>query len=256
MQLFDESCPMIRRSPIESVAAKAVAVAGPDIDQSLLRTLDRGDKVMMEVNGVRLYNGNRCPIVSNETWEVVSNDAPALGQRPTKEHKLVITHPNIAGNIELNYTNLLVLPRQQPAVFLEKIKQLSCNPDGTINPVYIVLQLISHYIPANQVNEQFEPYDLRAARLLLANDEVRPVLMEQWSKLLSTFKRASSWKQKSVNRLALRAFVLPNEIDEIVNGEFGKLDMAAIYRVHEALHWLQYYVAQSPLAIEREVWSG
>jgi hypothetical protein len=246
---------MIRRSPIESASARAVAVAGPDIDQSLLRTLEQGDKVTMEVNGVRIYNGNRCPIVSVEPWEVVSNDAPALGQRPTEDHKIVLSHPQIPTPIELHYTNLLLLPRRQPAVFLEHIKRFSCNKDGSVNPVYIVLQLISHYIPANQVNDYFEPYDLRSARLLLSNDEVRPVLMEQWAELFATFKKAS-WKQKSIFRMALRAFVLPAEIDAIVKHQFETLDMAAIYRIHEALHWLQFYVAQAPLAVQRDTWSG
>ena len=236
----------------QTVQAEAVAVAGPDIDQSLLRSLEVGDKVMAEVNGSRLYSQLTCPLGAEKPWTVERNTVPAEGERPNNNHRLVISHPSISHFVTLHYQNLLYLPRRQPAVFLEHDIQLSSETDGRVNPVYFILQFVSHYMPFDEVDNVFTPYDRCGARLVLGEDETRMFVLEQWAAMFRGFKKPG-WGQKSVYRLAQRAFVKPSIIEAFQQERFELVDSASLYRLHEALHWLPYQIQSSPYAVQRDV---
>lgn len=124
----------------------ALAVVGVDLDPSLCARLTNGDKVMVEINGVRVYSRHACPLVAEQPWTVISSTPPRRAQGPTESNMLVLRHAFVNHDLVLHYTNLLVLAKRQPAVFQEKDANLSRGPDGQPLPIYVVLQLVSHWI--------------------------------------------------------------------------------------------------------------
>jgi hypothetical protein len=248
---------MIHTINSATAQSQAVAVAGADIDPSLLIRLDRGDKVMVEVNGVRLYSSSPCPLVAERPWVVVSNLAPELGEPPKPQHKIVIRHPNVSHTVVLHYNNLLHLERHQPAVFQERDAKLCSDPQsGEVYPVYIILQLVSHYIPAAEVNGSFEPFDEVSARFVLGDADLRPAILAEWIETFKTFPAAGGWNNKSVYRTAIRSQVKPNVIEAFRNEDWdfiNSLPLRTLIRIQSAIHWYPMFKKQGKLAEEREV---
>lgn len=236
----------------------AVAVAGADIDPSLAANLSEGDKVMMEVNGMRLSPCElKCPLVAARPWLVLSNNPPRVGggrgERPQSHHTLVLSHPDITDHcVTLHYNQMLTLPRRQPAVFQEYDANLS-NTDGIPNPAYVVLQLFSHFMPAAQVNKTFQPWDEESARLVLEDADLRLAVLSSWSRMFEGFTKG--WGLKSVYRFAMRAFVKPSVVHALRTEDWRRIDaidLDSLLRIHEAIHWLPYFTQTATLRIERD----
>lgn len=218
----------------------AVAVVGADIDPSLVSKLYIGDRILVEVNGTRIRSENPCPLVAETPWTVAENNPPSRGQRPTEENTLVLNHPQMHPLI-LHYSNLLNLPKKQPAVFQEKDTNLS---DG---PIYVILQLISHYMPVEEVDDEFKPWDRESVIGILKDNEHRKTIIDIWIRILKPFRRPG-WGQKSVCRIALRAFVKPIVIEAFQHEDWDTiraLPIDVLLRLHEALYWLPRFLAQS-----------
>jgi hypothetical protein len=245
---------MIRTTPTTTAATKAVAVTGADIDPSLAAKLTIGDKVLVEINGTRVYSGYKCPLVAEEPWQVRVNDAPQSGERPNESNVLILSHPSIDHDLILHYSNLLHLSPRQPAVFQEQDVTLS-SQNGQANVIYVLLQLVSHYVHADLVNSTFEPFDRNQVRGALS--EVKDVLLDEWSRSLGRFK-ITGWGQKSMKRFAMRAFVSPSIVSAFMERDLrvlNTLDTRTLLRVAEAFHWLRYYIEQSPMMVDRDVLS-
>jgi hypothetical protein len=251
---------MIDTMNIATAHSQAVVVAGADIDPSLLIRLDKGDKVMIEVNGVRLYSSLKCPLTAERPWVVISNNAPELGETPRPEHKIVIRHPQISHPVVLHYNNLLHLARHQPAVFQERDAKLCSDPkSGEVYPVYIILQFVSHYMPAGAINDSFEPFDEISARLVLGDADLRPAIMEQWVETLKALPAAGGWGNRSVYRLALRSQVKPNVIEAFREENWDFIDalpLSTLVRIQQAIHWYPMFQKQGKLAEERDLYVG
>lgn len=235
-----------------TLKATAVAVAGADIDPSLASRLTIGDMVMAEVNGTRVYSGQKCPLVAENAWTVVQNFPPESGQIPNKSHILVLSHPAHTTNLTLHYANLLQLPQGQPAVFRERQTGLSVRQDGGENVVYILLQFVSHYMPQGNVKTVFEFHDKKAARLVM--EMFGSDVLEQWSCMLKRFK--SGWGQQSVSRFASRAKISPAIVKAFQDGDeslVSSLSHATLMSIHEAIHWLPMQVELASLTVMRDV---
>ncbi len=234
-----------------------IAVVGAELDPSLVAKLDIGDKVMLEVNGTRIYSELDCPLTSEHPWTVMSNNPPRVGQRPTDQHTIVLSHP-CKSQFVLGYGNLLNLPPRQPAVFRESDIEISHDAEGKPNTLYVMLQFVSHYVAADEVNRLFEAWDRDAAELVLDDRDLRNITFTEWGEALKSLSKPG-WGHRSVFRLALRAFVLPSIIDAIIEGNkaiLRTLDLKQLLRIHEAIHWTPVYRASNNFAIDREVYSG
>jgi hypothetical protein len=251
---YDKADKMNRTSPttIANATSAPVAVVGADLDANLAAKLDAGDKVLVEINGTRIFSDNPCPLVAEEPWEVVSNNAPRLEQQPNTNHRLILRHPNINHQLVLHYANLLAQPTRQPAVFEERDVKLS-HTGGVANPIYVMLQLVSHYIASENIDDNFTPWDESNARFLLSDAEWKLVIFEEWITVLRRFRRG--WSQRSIFRMAMRAFVKPNVVEAFGMGDWdtiNKLDMATLLQLHQAMHWLPMFLGQAELAPQRE----
>lgn len=221
----------------------AVAVVGADIDPMLAKTLGEGDKVLVEVNGIRLYSHNPCPLVAEKPWIILFNNPPTPYSQPTAAHRLVLKHEDVVQPLELHYQNLL---HGSPAVFRE-----DC-PKG--RSMLVALQLVSHYMNEDDVESTWEPHDPDAMRLVLEDEDMRRLVLEKWQGMLShgSFRKVG-WKHKSINRLALRAgqgSIKPCDLVKIIRGQGEDLGYDALCRIHEAIHWLPAFLSQSALAPE------
>ena len=227
-------------SHVYATSAPAVAVVGADLDPNLVSKLYIGDKILVEANGTRIHSESLCPLVAESPWTVAENNPPSRGQRPTEENTLVLTHPQMHP-LTLHYSNLLNLPKKQPAVFQENDPNLS---DGAI---YVILQLVSHYLPAEEVDDHFEPWDRQGVTTAMKDRDHRQVILMMWVKLLKPFRRPG-WGQKSVCRIALRSFLKPHVIEAFQREDWDTirtLSLNDLLRLHEVLHWLPCFLSQS-----------
>ena len=128
---------------------KTLAVVGADLDLSMCKALTEGDKVLMEVNGVRSWSAQKIPLVAEMPWTVISND-PQGGDKggPMSGH-LVLRHPRIKEDFRLGYRQLLKTGRRDPAVFIETNGAIQ---DGTL---FVILQFVAIYIPENVAADMF-----------------------------------------------------------------------------------------------------
>ena len=238
---------------MNSTTSKSFAVAGADFDPSLTMKLTAGDKVLVEVNGTRVYSTSDCPILSDNYWVVISNSPPlARGQIPTSEHKLVLYNAQEKHTLVLHYKNLLELSPRQPAVFREFDPKLATDEQGNAAMTYIFVQMISHWIKEKNVRTEYPPYYRADSRLMFDNEDISKLILEQWQGILSNFTQPG-WDQKSVCRLALRAFVTPTDIQMIVAGKGNRLGISKLSRIHEVLHWLPYQITNGKLMDIKDV---
>lgn len=233
--------------------AAPLAVVGADLDPSLTFKLTEGDKVLVEINGYRIYSDNSCPLVAEQPWIVVSNVPPLINNPPKEQHKLVLRHQQSRHDITLHYKNMLHLPKNQPAVFLEEDPNLS-QTNGKANSTFIILQMVAHW--TGEVESEFPAYDKAAARLVLLDNDIRPAIFEQWGAILTDFRTGPlMWRHKSVLRLANRSHVRPIVFEKMIQGDFTaieSLDTVSLFRIHEAFYWLQYFLEQSVTWLERD----
>lgn len=244
--------------PPKAPACHAIAVAGPDLDPSLVAKLTVGDRVLVEVNGTRIFSDSACPLVAEVPWKVVENDPPQLGQRPEPRHKIVLSHSQSLDLLELHYVNLIHTAPKQPAVFYERRARF--NPTEQPQPVYVILQLVSHFIPATDVDFVYEPYDKESASLVLTDETLRAAVIAEWVSAIEHFKHRDdndrkAWEHRSVYRLAMRAFVNPSVILAFKEEDWealGRLSVETLGKIHEAMHWMPHFLEQSRLAVVRD----
>jgi hypothetical protein len=218
-----------------------VAVAGADLDLSLLRCLRDGeqpDRIMVEVNGLRMGSNHKCPLVAEHPWIVDRNNPPSSGNR--EDNTLVICHPDFSEPFTLHYDNLISLPRKQPAVFEEQ----DLHSGGSL---YVTVQFVSHYLPEYDIEKVFAPYDADGYERMLQDDVTRSYILEAWQKLFMTFK--PGWRQKGISRLSLRAGVKQDTIHNITAGNFGLVSLSDTYGIHKALYWLAHYIELSQVVV-------
>lgn len=223
----------IRSQMNNLVIDSVVAVAGPDMDISVVANLTEGDRVLAEMNGTRVYSENNCPLLAGIPWTVVSNNPPPVRRNPTAEHTLVISHPQMA-DITLSYTNLLILGgSRQPAVF--------CESNISAGPVYVVLQFVSHYLRPDYATKEFESYDHEQARLIWDNPKYREVALKALRLTLGGLSKG--WGCKGINRMAIRSHVPVLTLRNFLRS--GDLDQKSFDALHATIHWLPYFMEQS-----------
>lgn len=244
--------------PPKTHVIQSLAVAGPDLDPSLVAKLTAGDKIMVEVNGTRMFSESACPLVAEVPWTVEQNTPPILGQRPASHHKIVLSHRWSNQLLELHYCNLIHAAPKQPAVFYERHVHLSATAAPT-TPIYVILQLVSHFIPATNLNFIYEPHDLESARLVLTDETLRAAVIAEWVELLGNFhyriENRSVWEHRSVYRLSMRSFLTPNILLAFKNEDWeaiATLNVETLIKIHEAIHWLPHFLEQGRLAVARD----
>ena len=209
-------------------------VVGADLDKTLLTRLVKGDRVLCEMNGARVYSSYTNPIVSDETWEVVSND----------ERKLVLRHRSKERPLILPYSKLLNLKDRDPAVFMLTDKKLA-DGDGR---VYVIVQFVSHKIPIDQIHQQF-PMVFDAAAVL---KEDRKGVLNAIVNKLGEFSYPG-WNYMGVCRFALRASIRVPVIDAFRERDWNVISNESdedILRIMTEMNWMPYLLSQSSLYTE------
>lgn len=194
-----------------------VFMVGCDLDLSLVKRLTKGDHVLLEMNGGRIFSklSNRC--VTKERWMVVSCD----------QQSLVLRHDAIRHDLVLPFDSLLRLSERETAVFSIRDTYFG---DG---PKYVILQFSDYALTlADAEDKAFD------AELLL--QAPRKQVLMGLVKALRTFSHPG-WGYRSVCRFALRSDVRAKIINafrtedwEIINSQSDK----TIVAIAEELSWL------------------
>ncbi len=164
-----------------------VNIAGPDIERSLLGSLHAGDKILIEMNGRRLYSDN--PIAAAFPWTIAE----------VTEDSLIVEHPR-GDRITLLMADLVEGDSESPAVFLLKTN----NPQCPV--VYVILQMISHKSDTEGMRRsKYKWWFEEEGYIEMFDDPImKRGIMEKWGELFRTFSERG-WGDKSFKRFALRA---------------------------------------------------
>lgn len=208
----------------------SVAVMGPDIDSSLVRSLTEGDKILVEMNGIRVQSTHPCPLVAEEPWLVVSNTPVAL----------TLTHSQVIEPLVLPYTAMLELAPTQPAVF--KIEDIGIA-DG---PIYVLLQFIAFRHDSNKVDKVFPlAWDSAFFMEFMAHPSVRQESVERIVDTLATFK-PTNWTYMGVLRFALRSQVRVKVINAFRTRDWDIISQQSdetLAKIAQELSWVPHCVA-------------
>lgn len=207
-------------------------VVGADLDKTLLSSLAKGDQVLCEMNGARVFSNFSNPLVADEPWIVVSND----------DRKLVLRHKSKDRLLSLPYSKLLKLRAREPAVFLLTDKSLA---DGR---VYVIVQFVSHRIPVKQIHKQF-PMVFDAAAVL---KEDRKGVIDAIVDKLGEFSYPG-WNYMGVCRFALRSSVRVPIIDAFRERDWKVISEQkddVLLRIMNEMNWMPYLLSQSALYTE------
>lgn len=203
---------------------KAMAVMGSDLDLSLVRGLEKGDRVLLEMNGVRVPNSEH-PLCAETPWRVLSND----------KNVLRVKNPELRLVVDLPYENIHT---HSPAVF-----RIYNSAFGLTDPIYVLLQFVSYYASPNEIERKFTTSFNRENCLEgLDDDRVRNALIGKFQTYFSTFN-APHFARKSIKRFALRSHVQESDLVALRDGDWMKIaDITdeALCNICEEAAWFPY----------------
>ncbi len=184
---------------------KVLAVAGADLDIALVKGLDKGDKILLEMNGVRMPATSH-PLVADEPWLVLSNDAYVLRLRHPRWDTLVL---------DLPYENIHT---NNPAVF-----RIYNSAFGLTTPIYVILQFVAYYASSGEIKTKYATtFNEDGCREGLDDDLVRNGLLETLHGYFQNFS-TQTFKHQSIKRFALRSHVGEQVINDIKDGDWQKV---------------------------------
>jgi len=208
---------------------RIVHVVGPDIDRELVKTLTEGDRILVEMNGVRVFTTHYCTLVADEPWRVKSNTSFAL----------TIEHPSIKHDLILPYSALLKSSLVEPAVFVIDDRFFSKS-----GPLYVILQFISYRMNFVDVGGAFKlDYDVSVFDSILADSDARRAVLQKISQRLGKFKHPG-WGYRSLCRFALRASVRVKVIEAFRNRDWPIImeqSVETIKRIASELAWIGHF---------------
>jgi hypothetical protein len=184
--------------------SKPMAVMGSDLDLSLVRGLEKGDKVLLEMNGVRVPNSEH-PFAAEEPWRVLSNDSNVLR----------LKHRTMRPVLDLPYENLHA---NNPATF-----RIYNSAFGLTSPIYCILQFVSYYAPVEEVEAKFQStFNRQTCLESLEDDRVRNGLIEKLQTYFAKFT-APPFAHKSIKRFALRCHVQERDLVALRDSDWMKI---------------------------------
>lgn len=205
----------------------SACVIGADLDISLVRGLVQGDHVLCEMNGARIFSNLANPLVADDPWVVVSNNAK----------KLVLRHPSVSRNLTLHYSKLLRLKQHEPAVFMIH------DPYLAPGRIYVILQFVSHRLPSSEIDHQF-PMAFDAAAVLA---EDRTNVINAIVEKIAEFDYPG-WGYMGVCRYSLRSNIRVPIISGFRDRDWkiiNEQNDAVLLRMMREMNWLPYLLAQS-----------
>ncbi len=186
-------------------------VMGPDYDLPLLKTLQSGDKVLVEMNGFRLFSSN--PIAAESSWNVVS----------VSDDAITIEHERLEEKVEIRFDQI-VSKGEGPAVF-------RINGDVFQLPsIFVVLQMISHRSDIEGMRQAKYRWwiNLEDYTDVFRDPILRRAVLEAWGKYFKESFTELGWGNKSFKRFALRANIKTDTIRAFVNGAWEMLDSLTV----------------------------
>jgi hypothetical protein len=207
-----------------------IFVIGSDVDRELVlsRAFSRGDHLLVEMNGGRIFskNPNRC--VTAERWDVVSNKT-----------SLTLRHPSVCGHdLVLPYASLLPGGLRQPAVFM--IHDTYFAP----GPLYIILQFIDSVVSGDYCSEA--AFSAEGLKHIPKQDVITGLIRG-----LKDF--SDGWDYRGICRFSLRANVRAKIIDAFRKENWdvlNTLDRKTLTRIAEELSWLPCLLRQNGINVE------
>ncbi len=207
-----------------------VNIAGPDVERSLLGSLQVGDHLLIEMNGKRLYSDN--PIAAAYAWTIIE----------MTEAVIIVEHPR-GDRMILPMANLAKGDSESPAVFVLTTN----NPQCPV--IYVILQLISHKSDTEGMRKSkykwwFQEEDYKE---LFEDPILKRGLMEKWGEFFKTFQD-HGWGNKSVKRFALRANIRTDTIRAFIHGaweEINDLPVDSLLSIAREIEWLPTRIALS-----------
>jgi len=199
----------------DNATLTAIAVRGSDLDLDVCRHLTAQDKIMLEVNGLRLYSKRDCPLV-DLPWTVVTNG-----------EALVVQHLN-GMELTLPYA---AAKNSNPAVF-----KIFDSRIIAADHFYAIPQFISRYMASEITGSVFKPCQRDQEKLFA--EPARRLTYQKWSGLLEAFDRG--WTDLGMSRFALRCYVDLNRLEAIRDLNWELIDAMTyeeFQRIHRAFHW-------------------
>jgi hypothetical protein len=197
----------------QASSKRLLNVVGPDFDLALLKTLQPGDHVMVELNGSRLFSSN--PIASEYIWTVLDINSDSI----------TIEHPRLKDDkVILEYRHLVSQPDSTgPAVFMIQ------GDAFRLPEVFIVLQMISHKSDAAGMKRAKYRWAVNKKDYEEIYDDpiLRRHTLEAWAKYFETFSELG-WVNKSYKRFALRANIKTDTIRAFINRAWEELDKLTV----------------------------
>jgi hypothetical protein len=168
-----------------------VWVSGQDIDRGILMGLTAGDAVLVEVDGKRLFTGQRCPVLVEEAWVIEIHIA---GEELVLRYEDQLLH--------LLYKTVI---NQDPIVFYTHIKWYNSKK------CHVILQLPGYRSTVTKEKGKIPLFDMDGLQEVLKESNAREALV---ARIWLTIRRLSAdgWQQGSVNRFALVSGVEPGII--------------------------------------------
>lgn len=207
---------------ITSASIQPLSVAGPDLDRDLVGSLIVGDKVLVEMNGQRLFTNN--PIAA-EAWEVVE----------ASDYSLTIEHPNGFRQV-LPIDTILAGAIDGSSVFL-------LQSDNPLCPyIYVILQLIAYKTDIEGLRNSNYVWWFKKDNYteLFADPIIKRGIMEAWGDKFRTFQE-KGWGDTSFKRFALRANIKTDVIRSFINEAWEEIDalsLESLLGIAREFEWL------------------
>lgn len=212
-------------------AVNPIFVIGSDVDRELVlsKTFSRGDHLLVEMNGGRIFSKriNRC--VTTERWIVVSANGKSLTLR----------HPTVSGHdLILPYDSLLPGSMRQPAVFL--IHDAYFAP----GPLYVVLQFIDCVVEGDSCHSP--SYSAEELKHIPKHEVIAGLI-----KGIKDF--SDGWDYRGICRFSLRANVRAKVIDAFRKEDWdilNTLKRETLTRIADELAWLPCLLRQNGVHVD------
>lgn len=209
------------------IDAIPVYVTGADIDR-LVKRLTKGDRVLVEMNGIHLCSSPNNAIVSNERWVVMRNT----------KNGITLRHPLFRHDLILPYANLQMKPKDS-TVFLIHDKILSTGP------IFCILQFVSSIMLLSDVCKIFPPiFNCE----LLTNPATRRSSINGMIRALSVL--VPGWGYLGIYRFAIRTGVSSDIIGAFKCGDvafINALSDSVLHKVSQGILWLSHFTEQGKI---------
>lgn len=215
-------------------------VVGQDLDHDFMQSqpaLGDGDKVLVEMNGTRIFSNSGCPLVVEDAWEVIRSDSDGI----------VLSHPKLAEGLMLPI-DALVSHSGEPAVWQIEDKRFAQGP------IYCLLQFVAYHVAQEDVKGFKPAYDIESFDEILLNkparDHIQMALIKRLQKL-----QHPGWGYNSLCRFSLRSNVRAKVINAFRKSDWEvieKQDDDVLKKIIGELGWvnLQMEVAGIPTKID------